>query len=88
MPLIKNELVAANEAGLEHYRQAGEMLIEAKDQVPHGSWARWLTKNFELSHKQASRYMSLHRKFVPGDEFRTIRSVIGERPTRAAWLSP
>lgn len=61
VPLIQQELVTANEAGLEHYRRAGEMLVEAKEQVTYGSWGRWLSKNFELSQEQARRYMRLTR---------------------------
>ena len=30
--------------------------------VPHGSWGRWLTNNFELKKSQAWRYMRLGRK--------------------------
>ena len=32
IPLIQSELQQGNSAGHEHYRIAGEMLIEAKDQ--------------------------------------------------------
>jgi hypothetical protein len=46
-----------NTAGREHYRLAGEMLIEAKDQVAHGAWGRWLAKNFDLSARTAREYM-------------------------------
>ena len=49
IPMIQSELQQGNAAGQEHYRLAGEMLIEAKDQVGHGGWGRWLTKNFDLS---------------------------------------
>jgi hypothetical protein len=35
------------------------MLIEAKDQVGHGGWGKWLRKNFDLSHDTASAYMRL-----------------------------
>ena len=59
VPLIQAELSAANDAGLEHYRRAGEMLVEAKEQVAYGAWGRWLTKNFELSDRTAMRYMRL-----------------------------
>jgi hypothetical protein len=44
---------------MEHYRQAGEMLLEAEEQVPHESWGRWLSKNFELSQRTAQDYMRL-----------------------------
>lgn len=57
VPLIKHELELANAAGLEHYRRAGELLLEAKDQVARGEWAPWLTRNFALSQRTASRYM-------------------------------
>ena len=51
VPLIQVELTAATEAGLDHYRRAGELLVEAKDsgQIPYGSWGRWLNKHFALS---------------------------------------
>ena len=49
VPLIQNELIEASAAGLDHFRRAGEMLVEAKEQVSYGSWGRWLSKNFELS---------------------------------------
>jgi hypothetical protein len=92
VPLIKDELVAGNDAGLEHYRRAGEMLVEAKEQVPYGSWARWLTKNFELSQNQAIRYMRLAR-MVKNDDFKitpegeSLKKAIGEKEyrPRAAW---
>jgi hypothetical protein len=92
VPLIQVELAAGDEAGLAHYRRAGEMLIEAKDQVPHGSWTRWLTKHFELSQKTAQRYVRLarmaesdYRKFVGAVH---IESALGEQPRKerhAKW---
>lgn len=92
VPLIKTQLEAGDEAGLEHYRKAGEMLNEAKGQVPRGSWSRWLKKNFELSQNTAIRYMRLARvaeaddlQFTTGGEKHTLKSVIGEKPTRHAW---
>jgi hypothetical protein len=90
VPMIASELSAADRAGMEHYRRAGVMLLEAKDQVARGSWARWLTKNFELSQTSARRYMRLARidddasaQSTPGAE--TLKGAIGERPARHAW---
>jgi Protein of unknown function (DUF3102) len=60
-PRIPDELAAAEQAGLEHYRRAGEMLLEAKEQLAHGSWLRWLSRNVELSDRTANRYMRLAR---------------------------
>jgi hypothetical protein len=59
VPLIQEELEAATAAGLDHYRRAGEMLIEAKEQMPYGSWQRWLKTNFALSDWTARQYMHL-----------------------------
>jgi hypothetical protein len=94
VPLIKTELAEANEAGLEHYRRAGEMLVEAKEQVAHGSWGRWLSKNFELSQNTAIRYMRLARRVESGDvkitprgENGGLKAAIGEKPARAAWAN-
>jgi hypothetical protein len=50
-------------AGQEHYRLAGEMLIEAKEQVGYGGWGRWLTKNFDLSERTARDYMRWAREY-------------------------
>lgn len=94
VPLIKIELAEGDQAGLEHYRRAGEMLIEAKDQVAHGRWSRWLTENFELSQPTARRYMRLARTSEIDDDqndrserFRSVRGMIGEKPARAAWTN-
>lgn len=96
VPLIQEELVAGNDAGLEHYRRAGVMLIEAKQQVAHGSWSRWLAKNFELSQTSAQRYMRLVRleesaspksTLQGGNEKRGLFDAIGEKQGRAAWTS-
>lgn len=45
----------------EHYRRAGQMLIEAKDQVGYGGWGRWLAKNFDLTDRTARQYMRMAR---------------------------
>jgi hypothetical protein len=62
IPLIQSELQQGNSAGHEHYTEAGRMLIEAKEQLAHGAWGRWLAKNFDLSHRQASEYMRWARE--------------------------
>ncbi len=63
IPLIQGELQQGNDAGREHYRLAGEMLLEAQDQVPRGKWNGWLAKNFDLGRSQAYVYMGWARRF-------------------------
>jgi hypothetical protein len=87
VPLIKEELIAGNEAGLEHYIKAGRMLNEVKDseQVPYGSWGRWLKDNFHLSQVTAIDYMKVARR---ADEegssfkatFKSIDDAVGREP--------
>jgi hypothetical protein len=90
VPLIKEELAAGNRAGLEHYRQAGTLLLEAKEQQPYGSWGKWLKKNFELSHQTAYHYMTLaQRAQTDGAEdlnrrFTSVRAAIGRRDATAS----
>jgi hypothetical protein len=69
------------------------MLIEAKesDQVPHGSWSRWLKTNFELSQPTAVRCMRLARMaeadptIINVDQSRSYAKSIGQKPARSAW---
>jgi hypothetical protein len=59
-PLIKQEIEAGEQAGLEHYRAAGEMLLEAKAQLKHGEWRKWYERQqFAWSRSTAQRYMVL-----------------------------
>jgi hypothetical protein len=89
-PLIRAELAAADEAGIEHYRRAGEMLLEARPQFIYGSWGRWLRTNFRnaagkpLSDDTARYYMRLAEQLreTPlaghGRQVSTsVRSIIG-----------
>jgi hypothetical protein len=58
-PLICQELADGEAAGMEHYRRAGALLVEAKEQVPRGEWLNWITHNFRLSQQTANLYMKL-----------------------------
>jgi hypothetical protein len=80
VPLIQGELQQGDSAGHEHYTNAGEMLNEAKDsgQIPHGSWSRWLTKNFDLSQRTAQVYMAWARQKRSGAaHFTSMRQMTG-----------
>ena len=60
IPLIKDEIVAGDAAGLEHYRAAGELLLEAKSQQAAGKFVKWFEEqNFGWGIRQAQRYMAL-----------------------------
>jgi hypothetical protein len=87
VPLIQDELLAGNEAGMDHYIKAGRMLNEVKDseQVPYGSWGRWLKDNFTLSQATANDYMRIARRADeagPGfiASYKTIDEAVGRDP--------
>jgi hypothetical protein len=61
VPLIKADLEQGDRAGMQYYADAGDKLIEAKEQVAHGYWGTWLSKNFHLVDRVAQRYMRLAR---------------------------
>ncbi len=53
----------AARSALEHARVAGELLLQAKEQVAHGEWLPWLGTNFEFSERTAQGYMRLSRQW-------------------------
>ena len=56
---IKEDLAAAWRAGADYYRAAGEKLLEAKAQLGHGKFTKWVEENFDIGHRQATNYMAL-----------------------------
>jgi hypothetical protein len=67
VPLIQADLERGDRAGMQYYADAGDKLIEAKEQVAHGYWGTWLSKNFTLGDKQARLYMRLARLRAEND---------------------
>jgi len=52
-----NQTIASARTTLVSAREAGELLIEAKAQVDHGQWAKWLSENCpDLSQRTANEY--------------------------------
>jgi len=52
---------AALKRGAEHAMAAGNLLIEAKAQLPYGRWLPWLKANCAVSERTARLYMRLAR---------------------------
>jgi hypothetical protein len=51
---------AAVETALERGIRCGELLTEAKENCPHGTWLSWLETNFEGAPRTAQDYMRLY----------------------------
>jgi hypothetical protein len=58
---------------MKHAIAAGELLIEAKEQVAHGEWLPWLEKHCELSGRTAQAYMRLARELGKMDPAKAQR---------------
>jgi hypothetical protein len=72
--------------GLEHFRQAGELLTEAKASLKHGQWLKWLKANVRFSQQQAWRYMQLAKLPVTSNLEDAWRVLCGNEPTTAERL--
>lgn len=86
VPLIQEELQAGDEAGMEHYRRAGELLLEAKAQLHHGEWQGWVERNFHLSYRTAKRYMQAAELFAQSEKGR--RRQFPEAQTLSELIEP
>jgi N6-adenosine-specific RNA methylase IME4 len=59
---IEHQAVAASlKRSIEHAIAAGELLLEAKEQIPHGDWLPWLEKHCGVTARSAQGYMKLAR---------------------------
>jgi hypothetical protein len=70
---------AAFKDSVSHGIAAGEMLIEAKDQIAYGQWLPWLHEHCTIPERTAQLYMRLARK-VPQLKSATVADLT----TRAA----
>lgn len=49
---------AAADKAIEHAKEAGRLLIEVKDSLPHGDFTGWVENHLTVSMRQAQRYMA------------------------------
>jgi hypothetical protein len=56
---IRSHLAAAADAQLEHDRQVGRLLCEARPQVSSGEWPGWLRCKFDMGVREADRLIAL-----------------------------
>ncbi len=63
---INQEHLAADSAGsafLAHARTAGELLLQVKEQLPHGDFTPWVRANFQGRARTARAYMQISRRW-------------------------
>jgi len=90
IPAIKDEIAQGDAAGVEFYRRAGEMLLEAKEQLTHGEWTPWLKRNFTLCPRTARDYMALAARLIGENGSALPFSTLSEftQPDRATHHRP
>lgn len=65
----------ANQA-IDYARQAGELLLKIRRNLPHGQWTVWVQANVKVSLRQAQRYLAIAEgKAVP------VRGLTGKNDT-------
>jgi Protein of unknown function (DUF3102) len=59
---VEHQAVAASlKRSIERAIAAGELLIEAKEQIPHGDWLPWLQEHCGVTPRSAQGYIRLAR---------------------------
>ena len=53
--------------------EAGDLLIKAKEQLPHGNWGAWVQENCRFSERTARGYMRLARELPKLEESKRQR---------------
>lgn len=69
--------------------RAGELLSQAKEQVPTGEWESWVANNCTVALRTAQAYMRLHKKLgvLPPDETQRV-ALLPLRQAMAAIATP
>lgn len=52
--------------------EIGKRLIEAKEQLPHGEWGKWLKEKVEFSDRTARRFMQCSSEFSNSSTLRNL----------------
>lgn len=73
IPLIKADLEAANDAGMEYRIAAGAKMLEAKAQMKSYEFNRWAERQFRITARHAQELMRLAEKSGQGFTFTTMR---------------
>jgi ParB family chromosome partitioning protein len=59
-------------AGLKHAVKVGLLLLEAKDQIPHGDWGAWVEENVQFSRRTAQAYMRVAERLPELEEAQSV----------------
>jgi len=88
--LIEEEHSLGEEQGRDHFRRAGEYLLEVQSQLPRGKFASWVQKHCSFEPRTANKYMRLAKDYRQNSRELRERLAAGKSPLRpnansAAW---
>jgi hypothetical protein len=74
---------AIQSAAVGHAIACGTALLQAKSQVPHGSWLPWIDEHLAFTPRTARRYMTIARNGTRVSDSDSIRSALARlaKPT-------
>ena len=72
---------AALLTGVQKAIEAGQLLIQAKEEVPFGQWETWVKENTAVSPRTASAYLRIARHWTKADD--TNRQRVADLTLRA-----
>jgi Protein of unknown function (DUF3102) len=78
----------AFQRGLAHAIAAGKLLLEARDQIPHGQWLNWLRESCQIPERTARRYMEIAPWAVPESKSAILADLTGEAVSALAVPRP
>lgn len=59
---VAGEAYVAAGVAIERASECGKLLLQAREQVPHGEWERWVEMNLSVTPRTARRWMRLAEK--------------------------
>ena len=78
--VIENEIIFFKAQASASMLEIGRRLIEAKEQLPHGQWQKWLAEKVAFSERSAQRFMRI------ADGYSNADSLSGLGATKALQL--
>jgi|SRR5215475_4020040 len=78
----------AFKTGLAHAIAAGKLLLEAREQIPHGQWLPWLREHCQIPERTARRYMEIAPWAAPESKSANLADLTGEAASALVVLRP
>ena len=61
---ITTQIITYKQVAATSMLEIGRLLIQAKEQLPHGEWGSWLRDRVEFSERSANNFMRVAREYA------------------------